>query len=268
MKRFFIKLQNFADKITAIGTIIGVILGVISIISSSYQWTPENTIMKVIKFLGSHLKELWALTATFLLLYVWLQYTRIRRQLNLVFTDDFKKPIEHNWDHIGPWRITAENELFVTGSDEGGLTKKGAFWENYTFKFEAKILNGCIGVIVRAKDLQNYYMFQITTEKIRPHRRVSVPAIRAKSPEQREFVVDEIRVGWIVMDSISVTHRKNLDSWFKVKLIAKGQSISIFINDEKVFNNDQLIENSSGKVGFRNVTTEEALIRNVKVEII
>lgn len=268
MKQFFNKLQNFADKITAIGTILGVIVVVISIIFSSYQWTPENTIMKVIKFLSSHLKELWALTATSLLLYVWLQVTRIRRQLNLVFTDDFKKPIEHNWDYVGPWRITTENELFVTGSDEGGLTKKGAFWENYIYQFEAKILNGCIGVIVRAKDLQNYYMFQITTEKIRPHRRVSVPVIRPKTPEQKEFVVDEIRVGWIIMDNIAISHRKTLDSWFKVKIIVKGQSISIFINEEKVFKNDQLIENSSGKVGFRNVPTEEALIRNVKVEII
>ena len=74
MKQFFIKLQNFADKITAIGTIMGLILGVISIIFSNYQWTPENTIMKVIRFFGSHLIEIWALTATLLLLYVWLQY--------------------------------------------------------------------------------------------------------------------------------------------------------------------------------------------------
>ncbi|NLO02362.1 MAG: DUF1080 domain-containing protein [Bacteroidales bacterium] len=268
MNRFFNKLQKLADKITAITAITGGIFSIISIILSNYEWTPESIVMKIIKFLGNNWKEIWALTATSLLLYVWLQYIRIRRHLTLVFTDDFKKPIEHNWDHLGPWRITTENELYVTGSDEGGLTKKGAYWENYNFKFEAKILNCCIGVIIRAKDLQNYYMFQITTEKVRPHRRVSVPVIRGKTSEHKDFIVDEIRTGWVVMDNISVTHRKNLDSWFRVKLIVKGQSISIFINDEKVFSHNQLIENSSGKVGFRNDTTEEALIRNVKVEII
>jgi hypothetical protein len=268
MKLFFKKLQNLADNVTATLTIAGIIVSLISIIFSRYQWTPENTLMVIIKYLGDHYIELWGITATLLLLFVWLQYIRVKRQLSLVFTDDFKKPIEHNWDFIGPWRTTDDNELFVTGSDEGGLTKKGAFWENYIFQFEAKILKKCIGVIIRAKDLQNYYMFQISTERINPHRRVSVPVMKAKSPDQKEFAVDEIRVGWIVMNDISLPHRKPLDTWFKVKFIVKGQSLCIYINDEKIFNNDLLIENSSGKVGFRNVPTEEALIRNVKVEII
>jgi hypothetical protein len=270
MKKFIAQFTslNLADKITAFGAGLGVLIMVISIVFQKPNISTQSVIQCAINWFGGHLLFVWAFSTTLGLLFLILQYVRIRRQLSLVFIDDFKKPIEQNWDYVGKWRINHENEMLITGSDQGGLTKKGAFWENYIYTFEVKILSKCIGVIVRAIDSQNYYMFQITTDSIRPHRRVSVPTLTPSKSDEGKFNLSENKVGWLIMDNITLPHNKSLDRWFKVKMYVKGKSIEIYIDNEKVFYKEDLIENSYGRVGFRNDISEEALIRNMKVEII
>ncbi len=270
MKKFIAQFTslNLADKISASLAGLGVLIMIISIIFQKPDITTQSVIQCAINWIGDHLLLVWALSTTLGLLFLVLQYIRIRRQLSLVFIDDFKKPIEHNWDYVGKWRINHENEMLVTGSDQGGLTKKGAFWENYVYTFEVKILSKCIGVIVRAIDSQNYYMFQITTESIRPHRRVSVPILTPSESEDGKYNLSENRVGWLIMNNITSQHGKSLDRWFKVKMYVKGKSIEIYIDNEQVFYKEDLFENTYGRVGFRNDISEEALIRNLKVEII
>ena len=269
MKKLKVQLLslNLAEKITVIGATIGVFVLIISVLFKNPELTTRSAIQELINFLGSNLATVWGITASFVLIFLLLQYFRIRKQLSLVFIDDFKNPIDHNWDYVGPWRITSDHELLVTGSDEGGLTKKGALWENYVLTFDVKILKKCIGVIIRAKDLQNYYMFQITTDKIRPHRKVSVPILIPSEKDPDKLKVDKIKVGWDIMDKISLVHRKELNTWFKVQVSVNGQSLTICIDNEKVFYRERFLENSYGKIGFRNDITEEALIKNVKVKI-
>ena len=263
----FISL-NLADMATATAAIIGTITIIISILFKRPELTTQSLIQSAINFLADHLILIWLVTSSLFILFLILQYIRIRRQLNLVFIDDFTKPLEQNWDFAGPWKINHDCEMLVTGSDQGGLTKKGVFWENYVFTFEVKILRGCIGVIVRALDSQNYYMFQITIDSIRPHRRISIPTLEPSHTDEGKFDVSENRVGWLIMHDISLTHRKLLDKWFKVKMYVKGKSIEIYLDNEKIFYKENFFENAYGKVGFRNVTNEEALIRKTKVEII
>lgn len=259
-------IADIGDTISAVGSIVGLVLSVLSVIITTVKWTPENLLNVVFGYMTEKRVFIWGTTLTLGTIYLALQYRKIRKQLSIAFHDDFKKPLDENWDYIG-WKCSS-GELTVTGSDEGGLTKKGTFWENYVFTFEAKIISGCIGLIVRAKDLQNYYMFQITHEKIRPHRKITIP-YATESPEHKGlFVVDRIQVAWQVRNELEVEHKKQLTSWFNVKVLVNGQSIKIFINNEQVFANDLILDNSYGKVGFRNYGDEKAIVRKVKIEIV
>ena len=159
--------------------------------------------------------------------------------------------------------------MLVTNSDSGGISKKGANWENYTFSFDVKIINNCIGIIIRSIDLNNYYMFQINTVKVNPHRRVSIPkfvkAINKQGNE--EMTISNYDIGWQRMNDFAVIHQKKLDSWFHVDVKVKGQTISIFIDNDLVFHKDNFIEIPIGKVGFRNWGTEQAIVRKIRVKI-
>jgi hypothetical protein len=195
-----------------------------------------------------------------------IQYIRLRRQITLVFKDNFKEPLNYNWDYRGSWKITDKSELFVTESEEGGMTKKGAFWENYIFTFTAKIMNECIGVIVRAQGFDNYYMFQINKEKIRPHRRISYPEFEEINKDGKPFNVVKVRnVGWQVMEDHIIPHNIPINDWVDIKFTIKGQSIYIYISNQLVFTKESFLKISSGRVGFRNSGNEQALIKNVKV---
>jgi len=150
----------------------------------------------------------------------------------------------------------------------GGITKIGAQWENYTFTIKARILKECLGVVVRAQDLNNYYMLQIGTDKIRPHRRVAVPVIDTKTSrkpqEASEILPIKYNVGWQIFDPPTpLSH--HLDNWFHVRVIVRGQAVSLYINNELVFQRESFLQIPTGKVGFRNGFSEEALVRNVKV---
>lgn len=220
-------------------------------------------------FFKDNLHAIWigAVTAIILLLFTWT--FRLHRRFTSGFRDNFKGNLQVNWDFEGHWRIPEKGTLLVTGpSDTGGITKVGAQWENYTFTFKARIIRACLGVIVRAKDLDNYYMFQIRADKIRPHRRVAVPHIEIQ-PEQQSQSAPQIKPivfekGWqIFKPSTPLTH--TLDDWFDVRITVRGESVIIYIDNNIVLQSESFLKIPNGKVGFRNSGSEEALVRNVKV---
>lgn len=263
------KIESLIKGISSIGTISTFILTIISLIIGKKIENPEGLLDKVIKFLFEYRVDIWVCFVSFSIIYFFIYALKINRLFTLGFKDNFKSNLDENWDYSGDWRITENNELFITNSDSGGITKKGARWENYTITFDAKIINLCIGVILRATDQNNYYMFQINHEKVRPHRRVSVPIIKTtkSSMGSDEFTIANYRVGWQVMDNFSVDHKKKLDNWFKVKIRVYGQTISIYIDNDLVFQRDSFLEIPIGKIGFRNYDIEQAIIKNLKVII-
>ena len=93
----FISL-NLADMATATAAIIGTITIIISILFKRPELTTQSLIQSAINFLADHLILIWLVTSSLFILFLILQYIRIRRQLNLVFIDDFTKPLEQNWD--------------------------------------------------------------------------------------------------------------------------------------------------------------------------
>jgi len=156
----------------------------------------------------------------------------LKRRITIAFRDNFKGDLENNWEYRGEWSKPEKGVLRALGSDEGGITKVGALWENYEFSFETKIINKVTGWIVRARDLNNYFMFQCGHDVITPHQRLSRPLFKPK-PDKTSVEITGHQVGWRILDPVS--HNKKLHDWFKVKIIVRGSSAQININDEPVF---------------------------------
>lgn len=254
-------LLKWISGVTATATALGFILKFL-------EWGNTGPFL----YLKNNLQSIWmwAITAVALLLVIWTSL--LRRRFKGGFSDKFKVSLQTNWDFNGNWRIPEIGTLLVTGPDDsGGITKVGAQWENYTFSFKARIIRDCLGVIIRAKDLDNYFMFQINTDKIRPHRRVAVPIILVPTQQQPQAQggtpqIQPIKfsVGWEVFDPPTPLNR-TLNTWFKCSITVRGESICIRIDDEIVLQSESFIKIPTGKVGFRNAGAEEAHVKNVKV---
>lgn len=264
IKKYYKIVEPFLSKIIEILTIIGVFVNVIVFILNLFNFDSSKIKNALITYIINNPNKIFLFTLTLIVIFLLIQFFKINSKLTTVFKDNFKEPLNRNWDIIGPWEITNDDYLHVTGSDQGGITKKGAYWENYIFSFEAKIINSCIGCVIRATDLNNYYMFQITNTNIRPHRRISYPSI-VNTPDSTQIQIN-LTVGWHLFTETIVDHHKTLDDWFKVVVEVKGQSVNIYINDEIVFTKESFIQIPIGKVGFRNFGIEEGLIRKVRVK--
>jgi hypothetical protein len=201
------------------------------------------------------------------------------------FSDNFQGDLGKNWDFEGPWRVK-KGILLVTGSDAGGITKVGAEWKNYIFTFEAQIKNQCLGIVIRAADLNNYYMLQITKDKIQPYRRIGVPVLKDKlllqssennessqvahdeeSREVTRFRPANFVTAWQTFREDVTPVKPTLNNWFRVKVIVHGESIRLYINNELQFQRDSFLKIPRGKVGFRNHSGEKALVRDVQVRV-
>jgi len=256
--------------------ILAALVTVFGAIIKAFQWGNKGHFATILNFFQNQIQIFWLVAVTALLIIVWFWTNGLYQRFVKGFNENFKGNLDDNWDYRGPWRIAEKGTLLVTGSDEGGITKAGTHWENYAFTFEARIINGCLGVIVRAQDLNNYYMFQIKPEKIRPHRRALVPVIirdetLSENENKQEVQVLQYLIGWQTehnnTEFKSVTISPRLDDWFNGKVVVKGQSIKIYINDNLIYQRPSLLQIPTGKIGFRNSGTEEAYVRNVKVTL-
>lgn len=227
----------------------------------------DKLISPILYFSGLYWQILLFLVGAITLLYIFLQVDKLKRRLTVGFQDDFREPLNKNWNYIGDWKIEGKNELSVSNSDAGGITNVGSLWENYTFELETKIINISSGWIVRATDLNNYIMFQCTDKLIRPHMRVKLPKITSQQ-EDGKIVFTE-QVGWIVDNPPfnSQPHNQELKGWFKVKIVTRGSRVDIYIKDENVYHSDTVLTIPIGKVGFRNSGDEHAHFRNVRVSL-
>ena len=271
-------IEVFAKWVGIIVGIIGGLIIVVTSISQFFAWGDKGLFV----YLRINFQNIWMIVVSVVVLGILVWATLFNRRFINRFTDNFKKDLSLNWDFEGQWRIAEENTLLVTGSDSGGITKIGSTWENYTFTCDAKITRKCLGVIVRAQDLNNYYMFQIRPDKIRPHRRIAVPLIEdaitnepnndkeninKSQPEEKDiakYKFVKYDIIWQVFDPPTPINPR-LDDWFKVKVIVHGESIQLYINNELRFQSDAFLKIPMGKVGFRNHMTEIALVRNVRV---
>lgn len=259
-------LEFFGKLISYVGTIT-ILIGWAS---QFFSWGNTGPFI----FVRDNLLTFWLWIVTISILTIWIWLNRLNSRFITRFKDSFNGDPRANWDFEGPWRIAEPNTLLVTGSDAGGLTKVGATWENYTFTFDARITHQCIGVVIRAQDLNNYYMLQINRDNIRSHRRVAVPIVdepigkKASKDDDKilGFNVVKFAIGWQVFDP-PIPVNPALDGWFKVRVVVRGESIRLYINNDLHFQQESFLKIPTGKVGFRNDGAESALVRNVKVII-
>lgn len=261
LKNILHNKERIIDIITRYGGSIPILVIILGYISKLFSW-------------GNIWFFQWIQNNYFLLWFIWLTiFTlglafwiyQLHRRFVSGFKDNFKKDLRHNWDYEGDWRKPEDNVLLITNSDMGGISKIGALWENYTFMFTARIINNCIGVIIRAQDLNNYYMLQIHQDKIRPHRKITYPIIPDKEVAQNQPITNiNFRTGWVIYDP-PIPIDPVLHGWFNVKIVVRGQSISLYINDELIFQRESFLNISMGKIGFRNWGYEEACVKKVRV---
>jgi hypothetical protein len=109
--------------------------------------------------------------------------------------------------------------------------------------------------------------------RIRPHRRVAVPAIVAgsapgESPGSGSALQIGYQVGWQVFEDKSRNLKdKRLDQWFRVSVSVHGRALEMCIEGDRGFYEPSFLQHATGKVGFRNDGPEQALVRNVRVSL-
>lgn len=192
---------------------------------------------------------------------------------------------KENWFGAGRFEFDKTNNAYlIADSDAGYIYSKCLLWGDYLLSGEFKVLNKCLGVIIRATDLSNYIMLQINKHDkgVRPH-------IRANG-------------GWIPYEvrSTGLEFEEGKDikdgKWYKFEFKVKGELVEILIFDEKeilinkswkitsgrvsipVFKKEDDDRKSSthildiiasydyGTFGFRNGHGERALIKNLLIK--
>jgi len=265
--------SEILHSLASIATIILLIVSALSLVIPKLptkEYYPQLSY-----FLAEHLSTILFFLIVFVLLYLYLALSRLTRRITIGFRDNFKDDLKNNWEYRGDWSKLEKGVLCVRGGDEGsrgdegGITKVGALWENYEFSFETKIINKVTGWIIRARDLNNHFMLQCGYEVITPHQRLSQPLFESKpdpsSPDKTSFELTGFKVGWRRLPP--VPHNKELDDWFKVKIITRGSSVDVFIDNELIFHQKNILTIPVGRVGFRCWADEEAHFRKVRVKL-
>lgn len=263
-------ISRWTGYISAIVLLIGYGLNFFEITRNFFSsWVVEHTLF------------IWRvlITASIIALVIWFKF--LHNQFFVGLKDKFSDCLTENWDYKGPWKILNGNSLIIKGlvsrnvyeRDGIGLTKKGTFWTNYELSFSAHIIHDCIGVIIRAQDMDNFYMVQIRKDSIIPHRRIGIPDfVKVEETDQDgngdKFRIDKFKVGWQVFEDFKKKIEPTLEDWFSVKIKVHGEAIEVRINDVLILQEDAFLKISSGKIGFRNHYNEEAEVKHLKVKLI
>ncbi len=249
--RYFIRSYIF-DIIAAIS---GVILVIITL-------SPDSKMRMVVSLI--------IVTLTLLVII----YTRLRAK-KFVFSALTWRRDGDSWMGYGKFEYSRTEDAFnITQAHPGFIHNECLTWTNYSLDFDFKIENRCLGVVVRAVNLSNYVMLQITGQGIRPH--------------------ILINGAWKIWEA----KQSNLDGnipfniWCNTKITLDKNDITIIIYDKKkeIFNhhwnipagivvfNYRKSESESGidipfrinleygSAGFRNDGAESAYIRNFLIE--
>lgn len=195
-----------------------------AIIDYFLKWGIVGWFLHLMKALLSIFQAYWIylvlLLFTVALAVLWLKYYRIAKHIALSFKEEFRKDLKKNWEYHGKWEIVHGGELAVTDSEIGGITKVGQLWRDYVFEFGAVIVNDRISWIVRAQDLFNYYMIQLTPDMVRPH----------------------LRIGgqWILIAEKSHSLQIKLNITMKIRTEVRGSEVRVYVDGQEVYYNNEL----------------------------
>lgn len=181
------------------------------------------------------------------------------------------------WMGNGQFEYSRANKcFFVTQSEAGYIFSKCLNWSDYKLSFQFKVRKKCLGILLRAINLSNYIMLQITPEGIKPHIRITGAWNAAEAKD----------VGLVFENKLS------LENWYRCELICDKNIvyIKIFSGKKIILDREWKIAQGNiqfeypgkdgnpviappfpinvdyGSIGFRNTDDEKALIKNILVE--
>lgn len=169
-------------------------------------------------------------------------YLRLRgRDFYFIPLDNPKD--KDDWIGNGQFEYSRVNKSFqMTQAEPGFIYSKCLDWSDYKCEFDFKIRNTCLGVILRAVNLSNYVMIQITQEGIRPHVRING--------------------GWKYWEAEEVglkfSNNLSLEDWYKCQLVCDKNIINIKITHSRNKLLDREWEIPKGSITFTYKVSEEA----------
>lgn len=184
---------------------------------------------------------------------------------------------EHKDDWIGNGQfeyLRTNNSFQITHADPGVIYSKCLNWSDYKFNFEFKIRNTCLGAILRAVNLSNYIMIQITQNGIRPHLRINGGwRVWESKDVDLEFINKLSKEKLYYCELICDKNVINIKIYLKKELlfdrewiIPSGVIVFSFKreeNDPHPVNIPFPINLEYGSAGFRASGDEKTLIKNV-----
>lgn len=211
----------------------------------------------------------------FVLLLLVIIYLRMKEK-SFYFVPLKKSQEKDNWIGRGTFEyIKSDNCFSITNSDAGYIFSKSLLWSNYSFTFDFKIINSCLGWILRAIDLSNYIMLQCGTDGINPHIKIN-GMWRKREHKDVELSFDKYL---------------SLDKWYRGKLISEKRTVRITIleGESAIFDRHWNIPEKAiveyrkkegetpnhillpinldyGTVGFRCWGPEKGLVKNLLIE--
>lgn len=222
---------------------------------------------------------LWSSLVLALTLYLMvIVIKRVGKDFYFIFFEDERD--SKDWIGNGSFNYYPKGKSFLIKDSEAGFLYSKCFgWVDYEFSLDFKILNQCLGVIIRAVDQSNYVMLQIGKTGIRPHIRTNGGWI-PKEAEEFNLVYDKpFNDGdWykLVINlknntvNIKIVNMNNVVAFERNWDILNG-IVSIPVRDkddkEKIVGIlDTHVNYAYGTLGFRNVAGEQALVKNLLIK--
>src|SRR3989339_31793 len=157
-----------------------------------------------------------------------------------ILEDDFSTGLE-KWDNTRIASIISDGGLRVDYNEL--VRSKNTINGDFVFEVDVKIQKSSAGIVFRGVDNYNYYMWQLTNGKLRPHKKVNN--------------------GWTVLKEVPASITENVVYHVKIEVV--GNVIKTYINENLV---DTTMDStfSNGTVGFREAPFEVGVFDNVIVK--
>lgn len=198
------------------------------------------------------------------------------RQKELYYIPMTYRSKTDRWFGVGKYFFDPVNYCYVIGdANPGYIYSETLLWSDYEVSLDFKIENKCIGLILRATNLSDYAMLQISPDGINPHL--------------------QINGGWTSFDAkssnLEFANALSIDRWYKAKVACYKSALTIvitsFAGETLLSRNWNLISGSAvfnfgsekepvnvpfsanyefGSVGFRNWNDERASVRNLLIK--
>lgn len=153
----------------------------------------------------------------------------IKRGESYKFTSD---SWNKDWIYNGKPKLLTDPLRLRINSSRAGCLYNARLWKNFEMEFQMRFLNykfrkrydKNLGIILRADDLENYFMLEIFIDEAEDKRGIWLkPHVRYQGM-------------WEAMSEDNISNQipkkiANLD-WFKIKLIAKRNTIIFFIEND------------------------------------